>query len=1137
MKLKKRLRTIIILSIIALVLGSAGVVLRNIFLNQLKSRLQSVVGFRDLHFSVFPPSIVIDDVRSISTSPFFSARKISITISLRALLTKNRPISTIIEEPILHVYAYSSGSQTRARSSIAASLPFAVERAWIKKGELYVWGEDFRLHSENINALFRRRQDHFYLKAEGPDNRIELDAFPRPLTGQLNLICSVKDKQIDVHKLRISGSGNYINLSGTLNDLFNPEFQLRSSFKIQTDLLALLFEIPFSWEGRLEGGGTISRENGRVGVNADFKSGDTLLNQIPLNGIEGKLNFLQKRESTLDLSFNRKSSTRELVHVNFAGKRVWGYASGLHLDPIMRDKDVSVPWPVRSPVWGNFNIEKKKLTVEGEFRDDVDFIPDGFYPFNGKFYFEQLGKTFSFFSENLASGFCETRVNARGNVGRTIDVRINGLIKDVAQAREFTSILLKRTFEFPEIRGRGRGNIVIAGDYFNPHIKADLAFSPGGFDRFDATYVEGSAEISGDEFSGKFRVEDISYIGDIEVTSNPQGTEANIRMVRGLVEDILPMLEIDLPLRGQASGEFTYLEKEKRLVFSGDFRSRELFFAGQPLIQVSGNLENIDERVTFPELNFKFHGGDVSGSGTIDSGSSEFYIDARAEHVDLSAIYPELKGFFAAELRGGGALGRDLASGTFSITELLFPPFQPTEAHGGLKLGFDMDAMSINADGGFLPGDNPFQADILIPFHEDSLKGGFKGTFSNFDLLLPWKGARGQINYVAELAVPGPSPQLNGAIDFQGEVFPFPRFPHAVRDFSGLIRVEDGRLTVRSFQGHLGGGDIQGSGWIKIGKNGLESMDLYAEGNDLDLTLLERSRALAEGSMNLVKNEAEFLLSGDFRIQKLSWNREVDEKFVFSSNTYGQPPVEPGFFDDLSLNIRLQADQNVWVENSLGSFRARFDLTIQGNVNAPTLLGEIEAVEGEIFFQDREFSILRGRLSFFNPLVIEPYISFLGETYVKDYRVTFALDGLLNNLTPEFSSSPPLPPEDVLALLALGEAFRRTYHYDRTSQQGTASLMSFTLAEEAQKRAENLFSIDRFRIDPFVMGSSAEMTARITVGKKISRNFFVLYSTNLASRREEITRIEWQITNDISIVGTRDEEGRVSIDVKIHKRF
>ena len=176
-------------------------------------------------------------------------------------------------------------------------------------------------------------------------------------------------------------------------------------------------------------------------------------------------------------------------------------------------------------------------------------------------------------------------------------------------------------------------------------------------------------------------------------------------------------------------------------------------------------------------------------------------------------------------------------------------------------------------------------------------------------------------------------------------------------------------------------------------------------------------------------------------------------------------------------------------------------------------------------------------MSFFNPMTIEPFLSFSAETYVKDYRVTFSLEGLLDKLNPEFSSSPPLPPEDVLALLALGESFKRTYHYDRSTQLSTASLLSFQLAEEAQKGAERLFSIDRFRIDPFIMGSSAEMTARLTVGKKISRNFFFLYSTNLTTQREEITRLEWELTNDFSIVGMRDEMGRISFDVKIHKRF
>jgi translocation and assembly module TamB len=201
------------------------------------------------------------------------------------------------------------------------------------------------------------------------------------------------------------------------------------------------------------------------------------------------------------------------------------------------------------------------------------------------------------------------------------------------------------------------------------------------------------------------------------------------------------------------------------------------------------------------------------------------------------------------------------------------------------------------------------------------------------------------------------------------------------------------------------------------------------------------------------------------------------------------------------------------------------------------VLGDIEALDGDVYFQDRKFKIINGRLSFINPVAIEPYISFRGETYVKDYRVSFSLDGPVDRLTPELSSSPPLPPEDVLALLALGESFKRTYSYDTSTLLTTYSFVSFQLSEEAKKRAEGLFVIDRFRIDPFILGSSPEMAARLTVGKKISRNFFILYSANLRTQREEIARLEWELTNDLSLVGTRNEEGRISIDVKIHKRF
>lgn len=151
--------------------------------------------------------------------------------------------------------------------------------------------------------------------------------------------------------------------------------------------------------------------------------------------------------------------------------------------------------------------------------------------------------------------------------------------------------------------------------------------------------------------------------------------------------------------------------------------------------------------------------------------------------------------------------------------------------------------------------------------------------------------------------------------------------------------------------------------------------------------------------------------------------------------------------------------------------------------------------------------------------------------------MTFSLNGLVDGLRPEFVSSPPLPPEDVLALLALGEAFQRTYSYDTTTRLSTASLLSFQIADQARKRAEGLFSLARFRVDPFVMGSSSEMSARLTVGRQLSRNLSILYSTNLTTQREEIVRMEWEISKDFSLVGMRNEWGRISFDVKVRKRF
>jgi hypothetical protein len=69
------------------------------------------------------------------------------------------------------------------------------------------------------------------------------------------------------------------------------------------------------------------------------------------------------------------------------------------------------------------------------------------------------------------------------------------------------------------------------------------------------------------------------------------------------------------------------------------------------------------------------------------------------------------------------------------------------------------------------------------------------------------------------------------------------------------------------------------------------------------------------------------------------------------------------------------------------------------------------------------------------------------------------------------------------------------------------------------------------------MGTSAEMAARLTVGRMISRDISILYSTNLTTHREEMVRMEWEVSSDFSLVGIRNEWGRISFDLKWRKRF
>jgi TamB, inner membrane protein subunit of TAM complex len=1133
---KKRLGSLIAFALLVSILLGGGIYVRNFIRGQINKKIQSSFVYSRIHLHLFPPSVQLEDVRTVSPSPFFSASRVSITLPFRSLFKNDKPLRVFIDRPVIRILALPKKKPAKAGPKFSLALPFAIEKGLVRGGEFYYLGREQSFEARDFKASLSLKEDTLSLRLEAAASSLRIAPDRKPLEGELKLILESRGSRWRVNRFVLAGRDIWIAAQGSLVRQPDPRGNLRVSFRADMESLAQMLGLPFNWAGRIEGDGDLTRTQEEIKFTSSFGSRDLALNLVPLEKVTGSIEYSSLRGILVEMDMLKRSGP-EWVRIRSAGGRVDGEIRAFHLDPVLAMG--SLPWPVRSPAWGKFTMDGRQLVADFELRDTLSAGPPGTYPFAGPVRFVwDLKNEMQFSSPRLDTSFGRFSFQGKYILGGSVTLGIRGEVSDVAAARQFTSLVLQKELTFPDIRGSGIASVDIEGGPKDFRVGIEFALSPAGFDKYDVEAAEGKLEIQKETVRGQFRVDDPTLKGNIELFNSPTALDVKIKMAEGELARIVPALNLQLPLRGTGTGDFQVRMLGDSIRVEGGFSSPRILFGTQELKGVKGTLIWDGESITFPELTFDIWGGRVKSAWRLGTISGNVEIEAAGEGIDLNSFQPDLYGRVDFSIKGQGQLDqKDMAIGNFAIREVRVGPFPQVEGRGDLRLRLSRESLGLTARGSLAETENDFTIEAEIPFDSDSLAVDFKGGFSNLDLLFPWRGVKGRLDYEGKVRGVIASPQLNALLEIRGPVLPFPEFSQALTDYSGRIDVEGGRFLVRSFKGRLGGGEVEGSGEVSLGKGGEIGIDASIEGKSMVLSPLERTRALADASLRLIKDARRFVLEGDVAVQRLSWRRELLEKFVFSSRPYPQARTEPGFFDDLTLNVRLKADDNAWMENSLGRARGRFDLTVSGDVEDPIILGTIEALSGQAFFQDRKFQILRGRVSFFNPSSIEPYLDFRAETYVKDYRVTITISGLASRIRPQFSSSPPLPPEDVLALLAQGEAYKRQYRTETSSQLGTASLVSFTLMEGAQRSAEKLFSLDRFRIDPFLMGSSAEMTARLTIGKKISKDFYIYYSTNLTRQTEEIVRLDWDLSNEFSLVGTRNEVGRLSFDVKVRKRF
>ncbi len=415
--------------------------------------------------------------------------------------------------------------------------------------------------------------------------------------------------------------------------------------------------------------------------------------------------------------------------------------------------------------------------------------------------------------------------------------------------------------------------------------------------------------------------------------------------------------------------------------------------------------------------------------------------------------------------------------------------------------------------------------------------------FDIVETFYPSLAATGSVDLSARVTGSWDAPSLSGRADLDGSSLRLEGFPQALGGLRGRLVFDNRTIRIPELHAVFGSGPVLFSGAVSLEGLSAGSIDLAATGRGMRLRYPEGLVAQLDADLTLLGSRDEQVLSGQITLTDAVWTRDYDLVAGILSDSEGvglfDEFAEDELFENLRFDVAIVAPESLRLKNSIAEIDASAELELRGSLAQPVLLGTTEAHRGEVYFLGQRYDITAGKIDFVDPTKVQPFIELTAETRVRSYRVELRLTGTSDRFYPELSSDPPLRTVDILRLLS-GASERDILigtEEEELAGVGVASLLTERLSQEFGRRAERLFGLDRFSIDPFLVGQIANPTARVSLGKQITRDLSINYSTNLNATTEAIILIEYTPEGNMSWILSRDEEGDVGIDVKFRKSF
>jgi translocation and assembly module TamB len=373
-----------------------------------------------------------------------------------------------------------------------------------------------------------------------------------------------------------------------------------------------------------------------------------------------------------------------------------------------------------------------------------------------------------------------------------------------------------------------------------------------------------------------------------------------------------------------------------------------------------------------------------------------------------------------------------------------------------------------------------------------------------------------------------------------------------VNNIKSLLRFTANQVQIDTMEGTLGGGRVTASGGALLEGFSIARFVVNIQGNNVTVPVPENFRSTVDAQIEIRGSQREQLISGLVNLRRAEYTQNIELADIV--NVRRGETIEESKLDLTSAvlnDLRVEGRNALVVRNNLADLVGSVSLRFDGPVSDPIISGRITATSGTLNFRNDRYEITRALLDLPASRNADPILNIQAESQIRGYRVIVSLTGPLSQPQAAVRSEPALPQDDVVALITTGQLATGDTSTSVLSQSGlgtaTSLLTDALINAPAQRATSKLFGLTRFEINPIIGGTSGSTpAARLTVGRRFSKEVTVTYSTNVTSDPNQILALEYRVSDRLSFIAQYEQGStqrltsrntNFNFEIRFRKRF